>query len=153
MAPGLQEIPAEVKLFVVSPTTSNQPARTAEPVSVRNMGTSRQSRASRSTEARPASVENPTPADNPSPVTPAVTTSAVPGVQRLMETLSALGMNAAGLQISYSEEVVGYPGGSYVNRLINVTSNGRTEHLSADLTEKNPTVAAYDIQRFLRGTA
>ena len=88
-----------------------------------------------------------------SPVPPAATTSSAPGVQRLMETLSALGMNASGLQISYSEEVVGYPGGSYVNRLINVTSNGRTESLSADLTEKNPLVAAYDIQRFLRGTA
>lgn len=69
-------------------------------------------------------------------------------MQRLLDTMASLGMNTSGLHISYSEDVVGYPGGSYVNRLINVTSGGKTEHFSADLTAKNPLVTAYELQRY-----
>ena len=71
-----------------------------------------------------------------------------PGMQKLLATLSALGMSTAGLNISYNEEAVGYPGGSYMNRQISVTSGGKTEQFSADLTEKNPLVTAYEMQRY-----
>ena len=99
--------------------------------------------------AIPSAVVNNSPVPTPPPFPvppPAATTN---GVQKLVDTMKALGMSTAGLNISYSEETVGYPGGSYVNRMINVTSNGRTEQFSADLTEKNPLVAAYDVQRYL----
>lgn len=69
-------------------------------------------------------------------------------MQKLIDTLNALGMATSGLNISYSEENVGYPGGSYLNRTINVSSGGKTEKFSGDLTEKNPLVTAYEIQRY-----
>lgn len=70
------------------------------------------------------------------------------GMKKLMETLSALGMSTSGLDINYTEEAVAYPGGQYVNKLINVTSNGKTEHFSAELTAKNPLVTAYEMQNY-----
>ena len=70
------------------------------------------------------------------------------GMQKLLDTLRALGMSTAGLTISYNEEAVGYPGGSYMNRLITVTSGGKTEQFSAELTERNPLVTAYEMQRY-----
>jgi hypothetical protein len=70
-------------------------------------------------------------------------------MQRLLDAMSALGMSRSGLSISYSEEAVGYPGGSYMNRQIKVTSGGRTEQFSAELTERNPMVTAYEMQRYL----
>lgn len=70
------------------------------------------------------------------------------GMKKLMETLSALGISTAGLDINYTEEAVAYPGGQYVNKLINVTSNGKTEHFSAELTAKNPLVTAYEMQSY-----
>jgi hypothetical protein len=70
------------------------------------------------------------------------------GMQKLLDTLSALGMSTAGLNISYNEEAVGYPGGSYMNRQISITSGDKTEQFSAELTEKNPLVTAYEMQRY-----
>jgi len=89
-------------------------------------------------------------AKNSSGVSHAVetTTPGHAGLQKLLETLSALGMSTSGLNISYSEEAVGYPGGSYLNKQISVTSGGKTEQFSADLTEKNPLVTAYEMQRY-----
>lgn len=74
--------------------------------------------------------------------------AAVPVIRKLLDTLTTLGMSADGLQISYSEDEVGYPGGSYVDRQIRVTSSGKTEQFSAELTDKNPLVTAYEIQRY-----
>ena len=71
------------------------------------------------------------------------------GVHKLLDALAALGMSTAGLNISYSEEAVGYPGGSYMNRQINVTSGGKTEQFSAELTERNPLITAHEMQRYL----
>jgi len=87
-----------------------------------------------------SSVEN-LPATPSAPAAPA-------GMKKLMDTLSSLGMSTSGLNISYTEERVGYPGGSYVNKMINVTSGGKTEQFSAELTEKNPLVTAYELQRY-----
>ena len=69
-------------------------------------------------------------------------------MKKLLDTLAALGMSTAGLNISYSEAAVGYPGGSYMNRQISVTSGGKTEQFSAELTERNPLVTAYEMQRY-----
>ena len=79
---------------------------------------------------------------------PAPPAHAAPGMKKLLDTLTALGMSTAGLNISYSEEAVGYPGGSYMNRQISVTSGGKTEQFSAELTERNPLVTAYEMQRY-----
>jgi hypothetical protein len=70
------------------------------------------------------------------------------GLQALLDTMSALGMSTGGLQISYSEDTVGYPGGSYVNRLIHVSSGDKRESFSGELTQKNPLVTAYELQRY-----
>jgi hypothetical protein len=73
-------------------------------------------------------------------------TAAVTSLQRAM--LSS-GLNPRAFNLSYSEEVVGYPGGSYVNRLITVESaSGRKEQLMAELVFRNPQVAVMDIRRF-----
>ena len=64
------------------------------------------------------------------------------------------GLNPGGFNLSYSEEVVGYPGGSYVNRLITVeSSSGRKEQLMAELVFRNPQVAVMDIRRFAGAVA
>jgi hypothetical protein len=86
----------------------------------------------------------------PGPSTPAPPASANEhnGLTRLRATLQALGINTAGLHITYSEDTVGYPCGSYVNRLITVSNGGKTESFSADLTERNPLVTAYEMQRY-----
>lgn len=83
------------------------------------------------------------------PATEKADPAAASGMERLSSALSALGMNAAGLDIKYSEELVWYPGGSYVNRLITVTSGSRSESFSADLTARNPYVTAHEIQKYL----
>lgn len=76
-------------------------------------------------------------------------TAAAPGMERLASAMASLGMNPSGLDIKYSEELVWYPGGSYVNRLITVTSGSRSERFSAELTARNPMVTAYEIQKYL----
>lgn len=94
---------------------------------------------------RSGSQENATPPAAAEIPPPAASAS---GVQRLAEAMSALGMSTAGLDISYSEEFVGYPGGAYWNKLITVTSGGKTEQFSAELTQKNPLVTAYELQQY-----
>jgi hypothetical protein len=83
---------------------------------------------------------------------PAVTTGNLEasgtGMQKLLDTMKSLGMSTSGLSINYSEEFVGYPGGGYTNKQINVTSNGKTERFSADLTDRNPLVTAYEMQKY-----
>jgi hypothetical protein len=91
------------------------------------------------------------PAPAPAPAPAAVQTSNYNGslgVPELLEAMRTLGMSTGGLQISYSESTVGYPGGSYVNRLIHVSSGGKKESFSGELTQKNPLVTAYELQRY-----
>lgn len=87
--------------------------------------------------------------DITAPQTAAPATAKRPGVDKLLDAMKTLGMSTSGLDISYSEDYVGYPGGSYVNRMINITSGGKTQQFSADLTEKNALVTAYEMQRYL----
>lgn len=69
-------------------------------------------------------------------------------IARLDGAMKSLGMNPDGLSITYSEELVGYPGGSFMNHLITVACGGKTEHFCAVLTEKSPLVTAWEIQRY-----
>jgi hypothetical protein len=84
--------------------------------------------------------------------TPAATTERHPAMTALRSALTAMGMPFAGIDMEYSEQTVGYPGGSYVNRLITVRgADGRTENFDADMTLRNPQIAAVDMANFLRG--
>lgn len=144
-------------MFVVNRTTPTPASAEAVALRSRNTGRTAPSRrfaadvASAATTGKSSTAATFPSASRAETDTAATSASAGLGVQKLLDTMTALGMSTAGLQISYSEDVVGYPGGSYLNRLIHVTSNGKTEHLSAELTDRNPAVAAGDIQRFLRG--
>ena len=69
-------------------------------------------------------------------------------MQKLLDTMALLGMNRSGLSITYSEDFIGYPGGGYMNKMINVTAGGKTEHFSAELTDRNPLVTAYELQSY-----
>lgn len=69
-------------------------------------------------------------------------------MQKLLDTMTSLGMSTSGLKITYSEDFVGYPGGGYMNKMINVTAGGKTEHFSAELTDRNPMVTAYELQSY-----
>lgn len=139
-------------MFVVPRNT------TSNPVSPNNTATSRQTRSTDASRGRGAAFSaaantagiatNSSAAANSSSAARSEPAAGL-GVQKLLDTLKALGMNVAGLDIRYSEDVVGYPGGSYVNRMIDVTIGGKTERLSADLTDRNPLIAAYDIHRYL----
>lgn len=68
------------------------------------------------------------------------------GMQKLLDTMKQLGMSTSGLNISYSEDFIGYPGGGYMNKSINVTANGKTERFNAELTDRNPMVTANELQ-------
>jgi hypothetical protein len=112
----------------------------------------------------PLSTAAPAPAPAPAPVSippllppvattrpPAANTSAQhPAIEALRGALTAMQMPFAGMDMEYSEQVVGFPGGSYVNRLITVRNpEGKTESFDAGLTMKDPRIAALDMARFL----
>jgi hypothetical protein len=89
-----------------------------------------------------------------SPPAPTPSVSAPhPGMTKLNDALHSLGISTAGLDIRYEEEHVGYPGGSYINRNIVVSSGGKTERFSADLTERNPLVTAAELQKYFNVSA
>lgn len=96
------------------------------------------------------------PAGPPAPTTTAPTpearAEAHPAMAALRSALTAMGLPFAGIDMEYSEQTVGYPGGSYVNRLITVRgADGRTENFDAAMTLKNPQIAAVDMANFMRG--
>ena len=65
----------------------------------------------------------------------------------LRSALTAMGLQTSGLQIEYTEEAVGYPGGSYMNRLISVRSPGGTwESYDAEMTLRNPRITAGEMK-------
>ena len=69
----------------------------------------------------------------------------------LRDALSAAGLNTAGVNFEYVDQTVGYPGGSYQNRLITVTlPSGVKENFGADLVMRNPQVTVVEIQNLLR---
>lgn len=77
-----------------------------------------------------------------------------PAITALLAAMEAKGVSADGLDISYAEEFVGYPGGGYTNRSIVVTDGKKTERFCAELTLSNPMVPAYEIaQQFGRKPA
>lgn len=103
--------------------------------------------------APPASTTPPAATTAPAvtPPTPEVSTERHPAMAALRSALTAMGMPFAGIDMEYSEQTVGYPGGSYVNRLITVRgADGRTENFDAEMTLKNPQIAAVDMANFMR---
>ncbi len=70
-------------------------------------------------------------------------------VQSLKDALDAAGINYSNLDLAAHEDVVTYPGGSYVNRYISVNTNGHVEGLMTDLVGINPNVAVLDIKHML----
>jgi len=78
--------------------------------------------------------------------TPDPAPAAHPSVAALEAALLEYGVDARQLGLTYSEETVGYPGGSYTNKLITASFGpGKTENFGADLTLRNPKVAAAEI--------
>jgi hypothetical protein len=74
----------------------------------------------------------------------------------LSDALNAAGINADAFHLTYSEQQMGYPGGSilaqgsYWNRQIAATMpNGTTEHFDAGLVLKDPAVAVVEIARMI----
>lgn len=72
-------------------------------------------------------------------------------VDRLKAALTAAGVSFEGLGLAAHEEVVAYPGGSYIHRYISVRNNltGHVDGLMTDLVAMNPKIAVVDIQRML----
>jgi hypothetical protein len=70
-------------------------------------------------------------------------------VKSLQDALAAAGINTAGLGLAAHEDVVTYPGGSYINRYISVNTNGHVAGLMTDLVSINPKIAVLDIKRML----
>lgn len=78
---------------------------------------------------------------------PQVNTDRHPGMAALRSTLAAMGLQTSGLQMEYTEEAVGYPGGSYMNRLISVRSpSGTWENYDAEMTLRNPQITAGEMK-------
>ncbi len=70
-------------------------------------------------------------------------------VKSLKDALTAAGVSFDGLGLAAHQDVVTYPGGSYVNRYISVNTNGHEEGLMTDLVAMNPNVAVVDIKNML----
>ena len=89
-----------------------------------------------------------TPAPSTTPTArPQVNTDRHAGITALRSTLAAMGLQTSGLQIEFTEEAVGYPGGSYMNRLISVRSPGGTwENYDAEMTLRNPQITAGEMK-------
>jgi hypothetical protein len=100
------------------------------------------------------------------PVVPAPTATTVPAtsisppaaplppsqqaINALSDILSGYGINPASLGLSYSEKLVAGPAGTYTNRMITANfPSGKSQDYSAELTLKNPTVAAVEIMGML----
>ena len=66
---------------------------------------------------------------------------------KLLEAMEAAGVPANGLDFSYAEDLVAYPGGGYTNKLITVRCGDANEQFCAVMTEKNPMVTALEIGR------
>ena len=91
-----------------------------------------------------------TPPRDPVPV-PLTGNIGVDAISLLSADLLKRGLDPASFQFSYSEQTVGYPGGSYVNKLISAKVNGQTENYDAGLVLKNPQIASVEILRLLTG--
>jgi hypothetical protein len=64
----------------------------------------------------------------------------------MITRISSYGLDPASLGLSYSEQVVAGPAGAYTNKMITANfPSGKSQEYSADLTLKNPTVAAVEI--------
>jgi hypothetical protein len=64
--------------------------------------------------------------------------------------LVAAGIGAGQVELSYREELVWYPGGSWINHYVTATaSDGRTMDFSAKLAERSPHVTATEIDSYL----
>ena len=106
-----------------------------------------------------ATVPASTPASTPvAASTPPVTTkpvpAALPASQQAINALSAIlsgyGIDPASLGLSYSEQLVAGPTGTYSNNMISAKfPSGKSQDYNAELTLKNPTVAAVEIMAML----
>lgn len=71
-------------------------------------------------------------------------------INALSDILTSYGINPATLGLSYSEQVVAGPTGTYTNKMITAKfPSGKSQDYSADLTLKNPLVAAVEIMGML----
>jgi hypothetical protein len=71
-------------------------------------------------------------------------------IDRLSEALRNAGIDPAALNLTAHSDRVMYPGGDYLNRIIEVdTGGGHREYLGTDLVAKYPEIAVKDIQRAL----
>jgi len=78
----------------------------------------------------------------------------LPPSQQAMNALSAAlnkyGIDSSGLGLSYSEQQVMGPTGSYTNKLITANlPNGKTQQFSADLVLLNANVTAAEISSLM----
>ena len=72
----------------------------------------------------------------------------------LKKKLDEMGINSAGLGLSESRTVVSYPGGSFVNHLINVDfGGGVSENYDVGLMLRNPWLTAFEIDRLRKTPA
>ena len=87
-------------------------------------------------------ITGPTGRDLPVPADP---------IEVLKKALEDAGVSTIGMQFSYADDTVIYPGGSYQNKQVTVqTPNGRKEQYSADLMMRSPWVTVVEIQRLSR---
>lgn len=71
-------------------------------------------------------------------------------VSVLTNALTAAGVAANGVKFTRTDEMVGYPGGSYRNHVITAEfSDGRRESFGVDLMMRNPRVTVVELGRML----
>ena len=113
-------------------------------------------RNSETRDGQAAGVNNETPVPPQSgAVQPAATSTRAMSVETdpvsvLTNALTAAGLSASGVKFTRSDEMVGYPGGSYRNHVITAEfSDGRRESFGVDLMMRNPRVTVVELGRMM----
>ena len=93
------------------------------------------------------------PVDDVPKTAPAVKADSAPSViDKLKAALVQAGIDISGMQFSQHQDVVTYPGGSYINDLISFqASNGQTHEYMTSLVSIAPQVTVTEIQQLMAG--
>lgn len=103
----------------------------------------------------PASVQSHVPLANARGSEASTTSNRTAGVETdpvsvLTNALAAAGLPASGVKFTRSDEMVGYPGGSYRNHVVTAEfSDGRRESFGVDLMMRNPRVTVVELGRMM----
>lgn len=100
----------------------------------------------------PPVITSPSPTGTATPATLIPADSGATVVDTLKAALTQAGVDISGMQFSRHQDIVTYPGGSYVNDMISFSANsGQTHEYMTNLVGIAPQVTVAEIQQLMAG--